>query len=446
MDYQQAVDYILSFTNWEQASAQAYAARKFDLRRMRSFLARLGDPHMGRRTVHIAGSKGKGSMAAMIASVLRAAGYRVGLYTSPHLHSFCERIAFGGAPIPEPDFAHLTEAMMPCVVQENEEGRYGRLTTFELLTALAFMRFRALDAQWQVLEVGLGGRLDATNVVDDKDVCVIGAIGLEHMDILGDTPGLIAAEKAAIIRPHSRVVMGIQPYGEARQVIEQAACKSGCVLVDVADSYSWQRTAWDLRGQSFHLARSGSERRLRIPLLGRHQIENAAVAVAAIDALNENGAGISEDAICEGLLKTEWPGRLEVLGREPWLVVDGAHTPESVERIMQAIEDHFPFRRACFIVGVSEDKNIESMAALLRPLAGQVYATRSSHQRAAPPGRVAEAFRHCGAAVQVTAGVEEALQLAAGLAEKDDLICVLGSLFLVAEARACLMGVAATVR
>lgn len=446
MNYQQAVDYILSFTNWEQAPAIAYAARKFDLRRMRSFLERLGRPQDGRRTVHVAGSKGKGSIAAMVASVLRAAGYTTALYTSPHLHSFCERIALDGAPIAEADFARLTAALAPQVAAENEGGRFGQLTTFELLTALGFLYFQEQGAQWQVLEVGLGGRLDATNVVEEKDVCVVGPVGLEHTAILGDTPAQIAAEKAAIVRPGSVVVLGLQPHPEAAAVVRRVAREAGAeVVVDVAATYRWRRLGWDADGQSFRLAGPGGERELGIPLLGGHQLENAAAAVAAIDALRVRGVTIAEEALAQGLAATRWPGRLEVVQREPWVVLDGAHTPAAVERIGQALREYFAFRRAVLVVGASEDKDLRAMAALLRPLAWRVVTTCSHHPRAAPPQRVAAAFAAEGVPVRVADTVAEAVEAALALAEAPDLVCVLGSLFVTAEAREHLLGLTAAV-
>jgi dihydrofolate synthase/folylpolyglutamate synthase len=445
VNYQEAVNYILSFTNWEQAPAVAYEARKFDLRRMRSFLARLGDPQRGRRTVHIAGSKGKGSMAAMAASVLRAAGFKTGLYTSPHLHSFRERIVFDGEPIPEDDFARLTEEMVPHAATENESARFGTVTTFELLTTLAFLYFRDRGAEWQVLEVGLGGRLDATNVVDDKDVCIICPIELEHAAILGDTPAKIAAEKAAIIQKGNAAIMGVQPYSEAAAVIRQAAVKAGAEFVDVAAIYRWQLLEPDTAGQSFRLEGPNGVRELRLPLLGRHQLENAAAVVAAIEALQARDVAISEDALASGLAATHWPGRLEVVGREPWIVLDGAHTPEAALRLRQALEEYFTFQKAIFIVGFSNDKDLHSIASALKPIAWRAIATQSGHPRALAPEAVAEAFEEQGIAVNSVADVAEAVEAARAVAGPQDLICVLGSIFVAAEAREHLLGLTATV-
>ncbi len=445
MNYRQAIEYVLSFTDWERAPAQAFAAANFDLRRVQSLLARLGNPHLGRQTIHIAGSKGKGSVAAMVASILQAAGYRSGLYTSPHLHNVRERIAVDGQPIGEDDFARLIEVLAPQVAAENEDGRFGQLTTFELLTALAFLYFQDRDARWQVLEVGMGGRLDATNVVDEKAVCVITPISLEHTIVLGDTVEKIAAEKAAILRPGTTVVMAPQPYPEAAAVIRARAAELGAPLLDVGETYSAQRLSWDLTGQSFRLAGPGCSWELRLPLLGAHQVENAATAVAAIDALRSGGVVVSEESIEEGLSQLSWPGRLEVLRDKPLIVVDGAHNGDSARRLRQALRDHFSFGRAILVMGVSEDKTIAAMAEELAPVTHLLIATRSQHPRAAEPEAVAAAFAAHGVASETCPTVAAALDRARALAEPDDLICVVGSLFVVAEAREQVLGLSVTV-
>jgi dihydrofolate synthase/folylpolyglutamate synthase len=444
MDYSQAIEYVLGFTDWERASAQAFAAANFDLRRVQSLLARLGNPHLGRRTIQIAGSKGKGSVAAMIASILQAAGYRSGLYTSPHLHSIRERIAVDGQPIGEDEFARLTEVLAPQVAAENEDGRFGQLTTFELLTALAFLYFQDRDVQWQVLEVGMGGRLDATNVVDEKAVCVIAPISLEHTTVLGDTVEKIAAEKAAILRPETTVVMAPQPYSAAAAVIRARAAELAAPLLEVSETYSVQRLSWDLTGQSFRLAGPGCTRELWLPLLGAHQLENAATAVAAIDALRSGGASVFEESIGEGLGWLSWPGRLEVLRDKPLIVVDGAHNGDSARRLRQALRDHFSFERAILVMGVSGGKTIADMAEELAPLTRLLIATRSQHPRAAEPEAVAAAFAARGVASETCPTVAAALDRARALAEPDDLICVVGSLFVVAEAREQVLGLSVT--
>ncbi len=440
MDYSQAIEYVSSFVDWERAPAQAFGAANFDLRRVQSLLARLGNPHLGRQTIHIAGSKGKGSAAVMIASVLRAAGYRSGLYTSPHLHSFRERIVVDGQPIGEDEFARLTEVLAPQVAAENEDGRFGQLTTFELLTALAFLHFQDRDVQWQVLEVGMGGRLDATNVVVEKAVCVITPVSLEHTTVLGDTVEKIAAEKAAILRPGTMVVMAPQPYPEAAAVVRGRAAELGAPLLDIGETHSVQRLGWDLTGQSFRLTGRGSSRELWLPLLGAHQMENAATAVAAIDALRSGGVAVSDESIGRGLSRLSWPGRLEVLRDKPLIIVDGTHNGDSARRLRQALRDYFSFDRAILVMGVSGDKTIGAMAEELASLTHLLIATRSQHPRAAEPDAVAAVFAAQGVASETCPTVATALDRAQALAGRDDLICVVGSLFVVAEAREQVLG------
>jgi dihydrofolate synthase/folylpolyglutamate synthase len=437
MDYRQAIDYLSGFTNWERTAAQAFAAVNFDLRRVHSLLGRLGNPHRGRRTVHVAGSKGKGSIAAMTAAILTAAspGGGVGLYTSPHLHTFCERVGVDGRPIAQADFARLTEAVAPAAAAENADGRFGELTTFELLTALAFLYFRERGVGWQVLEVGMGGRRDATSVVEGKDVAVVGAISLEHTAILGDTVEEIAAEKAAITRRGCPVVMAPQPFAEAAAVIRRQAKDAGAPLVDVAESYSWQRLAWDLSGQGLRLEGPRGRRELWLPLLGAHQLENAATAVAVIDVLLEGGTRVSEPAIAAGLRQVRWPGRMEVLRERPLVVADGAHNGDSARRLREALRDYFQFRRLILVSGVSQDKTVEDMARELAPLAELVIATSSRHPRAGDATEVAGAYAAAGAATEIAPSVAAGVERALAVAAPEDLVCVVGSLFVAAEAR-----------
>jgi dihydrofolate synthase/folylpolyglutamate synthase len=296
-----------------------------------------------------------------------------------------------------------------------------------------------------VLEVGLGGRLDATNVVDDKDVCIVGPIEMEHAAILGDTPAKIAAEKAAIIRPGSAVVMGVQPYAEAAEVIREVAKGADARFTEVAKAYEWQLLEWDAKGQTFSLSGPGWTRELRIPLLGGHQIENTASAVAAVEALRARGAIITEEALAKGLAVTHWPGRLEVVRERPLVVLDGAHTQEAATRVRQSLGRYFTFERAIFVAGFSEDKDLTAIAAALQPVISQVITTRSRHPRAIDPSIASAAFQTLNIEVTVVEEVAQAMDKGVALAGPNDLVCVLGSIFVAAEAREHLLGLAATV-
>jgi len=239
--------------------------------------------------------------------------------------------------------------------------------------------------------------------------------------------------------------MALQPYPEAAAVIRARAAELGAPLLDVGETYSAQRLSWDLTGQSFRLAGPGCSWELRLPLLGAHQVENAATAVAAIDALRSGGVVVSEESIEEGLSRLSWPGRLEVLRDKPLIVVDGAHNGDSARRLRQALRDHFSFGRAILVMGVSGDKTIAAMAEELAPVTHLLVATRAQHPRAAEPEAVAAAFAAHGVASETCPTVAAALDRARALAEPDDLICVVGSLFVVAEAREQVLGLSVTV-
>jgi dihydrofolate synthase/folylpolyglutamate synthase len=268
---------------------------------------------------------------------------------------------------------------------------------------------------------------------------------MEHAAILGDTPAKIAAEKAAIIRPGSAVVMGMQPYKEAAEVIREVAREADARFTEVAKAYEWQLLDWNAKGQIFRLSGPDRTRELRIPLLGGHQIENTASAVAAVEALRARGAIITEEALAKGLAVTHWLGRLEVVRERPLVVLDGAHTPEAATRVRQSLGRYFTFERAIFVAGFSEDKDLSAIAAALQPVASQVITTKSHHPRAVDPSLVAEAFQTLGIEVMVVEEVAQAVDKAIALAGPHDLVCVLGSIFVAAEAREHLLGLAATV-
>ena len=427
MDYQAALDYILSFADYERLPRSALV---FDLRRIEMLLERLGNPHEVARSIHIAGTKGKGSTAAMIASILTRAGYRTGLYTSPHLLSFTERVKVDGRPIAEEAFARLTEVLKPEVEAVNRLSDCGELTTFELLTALAFAYFKEVKADYQVLETGLGGRLDATNVVW-PEVCVITSISFDHTDVLGDTLAKIAAEKAGIIKPGCPVVCAPQ-FPEAMEVIEMTCRERGARLVRV-DKNAWHRKAFSPEGQSFELSGLLCKYDLNVPLPGEYQLENAATAVTAIEVLTESGAGVSVESITEGLAQVHWPGRLQVLRRKPWVVVDGAHNAYSATRLTEALEQYFDFERAILIIGASSDKDVAGMVAELASLGGEVIVTGSRHPRAVAPVALADEFSKWGTKVEIAENVASAVEIALAKAAPGDLICATGSIFVIAE-------------
>ena len=428
MNYQESLKYLLRFADYERISR---AGVVWDTMRVERLLEKLWNPQHAARTVHIAGTKGKGSTSAMIDSILKEAGYKVGLYTSPHLLSYTERIRVGGKPISEEEWAGLVEGIRPHVEAVNAEKTYGELTTFELYTAMAFAHFRNIRADYQVMEVGLGGRLDATNVTRPQ-VCVITSISYDHMEVLGNTLGKIATEKAGIIKPGVPVVTAPQ-FPEAMEAIERICRERGARLVKAGQDVSWETGKFDEKGQSFHLKGLLAEYDLRIPLLGEHQVENAACAAAAAEILSGTEQKITRAAIVKGLQKTDWPGRLQVLRKKPWLVIDGAHNVYSMQKLGEALQKHFKYDRLILILGFSAEKDVPGMIDEAYKMTRDVIVTASTSPRSARPAALAEGFAKRGVKARAADSVPGALKLALETAEPNDLICATGSIFVVAE-------------
>ena len=436
MDFQQAEDYIFSYNDYEKMPV-SHAAANYDLRRMEELLARMGNPHLVAKSVHIAGTKGKGSVAAMVASVLSCAGYVTGLYTSPHLHTWRERLRVDGMLISEEQFVTLVEKVKPAVEEVNQEATYGQLTTFELLTALGFVFFEQRKVDFHVLEVGMGGQYDATNVIN-PEVCIMTSISLDHTKELGNSTDIIAGEKAGIIKPGSIVVTSSQS-DDVMKVIEETCHERGARLVIVGEDVTWEGTSFDFDKQSLKVEGKLSDYDLSIPLLGQYQIENAAVAVAALEVLAGRRFHISHDNILTGLANVSWPGRFQILSREPLLVIDGAHNPDSARKLKQSLKRYFdveakkPKANKILVIGVSSDKDIAGIASELSPVFDKVIVTRSRHPRAMASSAVAAEFSKNDADVSITVDIPSALTMAMNIAEIEGLVCVAGSLFVVGE-------------
>jgi dihydrofolate synthase/folylpolyglutamate synthase len=435
MNYQEALDYLLKFADYERLPRSGIV---WDLKRIERLLAKLDNPQNYARSVHVAGTKGKGSTAAMIASILQSAAYRVGLYTSPHLLSYTERIRVNGKPIAEADWAKLVEIIQPHVEAENALGDLGQLTTFEIFTAMAFLHFQRVKADYQVLEVGLGGRLDATNVIR-PEVCVIASISFDHMDVLGDTLAKIAGEKCGIIKPGADVVSAPQ-FPEALEVIERVCREKGVRLIKVGQDVTWERIGFNQEGQSFRVKGLKGEYKLRIKLLGEHQLENAANAIAASELLMEKGAKISSRNIAEGIWRVEWHGRLEVLRRRPWVVVDGAHNAYSMQQLGKALAEYFKYDKMKLILGFGADKDIAGMAAEAVKMTGDIILVASKHPRAVKAEALAAEFERHGVKPRLAESVKEAMELALGEAKPNELIGAAGSIFVIAEVMEMMRG------
>ncbi|MFH1663028.1 MAG: folylpolyglutamate synthase/dihydrofolate synthase family protein [Chloroflexota bacterium] len=441
--YQQALDYLYSFIDYE-TMRQPRTAAHFDLRRMDELLARLDNPHLKARTVHIAGTKGKGSTAAMVASALTSAGYKTGLYTSPHLTDLRERFRVDGELISKVSIIELVDRLRPEVEVVNQEAKYGELTTFELLTALGFLYFARKEVDFQVVEAGLGGRLDATNVVR-SEVCVITAIGLDHTDVLGGSLPQIAGEKAGIIKTGSVVISSPQP-DEVVNVIEEKCLENNVrLLVRAGKDVTWRRLGFEADRQLLEVDGRLAKYRIALPLLGSYQQENAAVAVAALEVLAENGFNIKHNDIITGLERVSWPGRFQVMGQKPLIVVDGAHNPASICQFKLSLAGYIksrisfekgskPFGRAILVIGASADKDIAGIVSELFLLFNEVIVTRSRHPRSMKTDTIVAEFRKYGLEPLAAESVPEAVSLAVSKAGEGDLICITGSLFVVGEA------------
>ncbi|MGK2964141.1 MAG: bifunctional folylpolyglutamate synthase/dihydrofolate synthase, partial [Tepidiformaceae bacterium] len=364
------------------------------------------------------------------------------LFTSPHLHAYTERIAIDGDPISTGEFAMGLEAIRP-VVEAERESVHGDVSTFGVLTALFFwlVRAQAKPVRWQVVEVGLGGTFDATNVLTDTDIAVITPISLEHTAILGKTTTAIATDKAGIIKRGCVCVVAPQQDEAVYDVIQRRCGEVGATMVDVRKEYEVVPLDHYIYGQSFQLGGPGSRtRELRTQMLGRHQLDNAATAVAVIDALRKRGHLISDRAIEEGLARTRVHGRMEVMGARPLVIADGAHNGESARALAAGIRDHAEFRRGVSVIGVTSDKDVEGIVEALLPVTGAFIATRFRNTRAMDPSEIVDVVEAQGGEAVAVDRVTDAIDKARERAQEDDLICITGSLYVVAEAREYVLG------
>jgi dihydrofolate synthase / folylpolyglutamate synthase len=433
-EYHAALDWIYSFVDYEAAERPRDPSR-YDLRRVKLCLEHLDNPHLKAKTVHIAGSKGKGSTAAMIFSVLKEAGYKTGLYTSPHLIETYERFKIGDRFIGKDEFIAEVERLKPIVAAINGEARYGELTTFEIMTVLAFDYFARNKVEWQVIEVGLGGRLDATNVVEPQ-LSIITTINLEHTDVLGDTMGEIAAEKAGIIK-HGIPVVSAPQLDEASRVIE-AVCRRMAAPLNVADLAVVTPSNFNDGLQLFNVLGRHNIYDVELPLLGTYQRINCAVAVAAVEGLIDQGVlNLDKDNIERGLAKTDWPGRFQILDRCPLIIVDGAHNPASAQELVASIEAYLGNdlrpHPSVLVIAASSDKDVEGMAEILSPVFDEFVVTHTRHPRAMEAKILGRAFEKLGKRVNYASTTAEAMVLATILSGQDGMICITGSLFAVGE-------------
>jgi dihydrofolate synthase/folylpolyglutamate synthase len=417
MDYREALEYI---------DGVSWLGSRPGLERVTALLEKLGDPQKELKFIHIAGTNGKGSCAAMTASVLRAAGYRTGLFTSPYLFRFNERMQINGEAIADETLAALVTEIRPIA-----DAMADHPTEFELMTAVALLWYRRERCDIVVLEVGLGGRLDATNVIAAPEAAVIMNIGLDHTAILGDTVEKIAAEKAGIIKSGSDVALYQQTPGVEAVVREK--CAAVGVRLHVADFAQLAPEFDSLEGQVF----SYRGRSYALPLLGEHQLKNAAVVLELVKILRQKDWALPQDAVEHGLYAVSWPARFELVRAEPPFVVDGGHNPQCAETVAANLRRYFPDRRHVLLVGVLADKDYPALFDILDTAADEYVCVTPDSERALPAEKLAEFLRRYGKPVTVCADVPAGVEAASAAAGEDGVACAVGSLYMAGAVRAC---------
>ncbi len=418
MDVSQSISYLNSI-DWRGS--------RLGLGRMAALLALLGDPQRGLRYIHITGTNGKGSTAAMLESVLRAAGYKTGLYTSPYVNCFAERIRVMGENIPDEALCRLTER-----VRVAADSMPDHPTTFEMVTALGFLYFAEQACEIVVLEVGMGGELDATNVISAPEAAVFTNIGLDHMEYLGGTVEAIAATKSKIIKPGCSAV-SYEQQPSVRAVLEARCAETGADFTE-ADFSKLRLSSSGLDGQIFDY---GEETDIRIALLGEHQRRNAAVVLETVGVLRRKGWALPKETVRRGMAEARWPARFEILSREPLFILDGGHNPQCMEALAACLKEMLGGRKAVFLVGVMADKDWENMFAPIGPFASEYLAVEPDNPRRLPAEELAAFLSRSGKPVTVVPDVRQAVALALQKAGTDGVVCAAGSLFMAGDIRSC---------
>ncbi|MBM3472630.1 MAG: bifunctional folylpolyglutamate synthase/dihydrofolate synthase [Armatimonadetes bacterium] len=429
LSYEQAVAYLDSLIDFEKLGATYFGRDRFQLATVRRLLAALGDPQAALKIVHIAGTKGKGSTAAILDSVLRQAGVRVGLFTKPHLVDIRERTRVAGELVSPEEFAASVERVRPHVERLNAEPDADPVTFYEAHLAATLVLFATREVEVAIIETGLGGRLDATNALTPVATAIT-RIDFDHVDILGDRLEDIAREKAGILKPGVPCVFAPQAPEVASILREQAACVGAPTISCPAIT--------EHPDGSFDVTAGHVYRGLRLPLAGRHQHENAALAIALGEMLGSTGVVVPEQSVRDGLAEVRWPGRFQVLAGEPTIVLDVAHNRVSAQVLREGLAELLTARPAgaglVLVVGIARDKDVPGFVQALAPLARKVVCTDAHSPRAADPRTIAEAIEDCAAEVICVGTVAEALAQAQQAAEPTDVICITGSFHVVGEA------------
>jgi len=428
MNYDEAMSYLKNLTKfgWNPG-----------LQRIRKLMSLLGNPEKQLKVIHIGGTNGKGSTSAMIASILQKAGYRVGLFTSPHLHAYTERIQINRVQISQERLVNLVNTVKPYMDQMVEEG-FEHPTEFEVYTALALLYFAQEKVDFAVIEVGMGGAIDSTNVVEPL-VAVITNVGMDHMDYLGNTLEEIARVKAGILKPGCKVVTAAD-RPEVLKIITEECQKKQVELIRVGTDVKYEVKSLSAEGTAFNLHGLGQDLAgLVTSLIGYHQAINGATAVTAILALEHFGIRIPLEAIREGLAQTEWAARLEVIRKKPLVLLDAAHNVDGAVTLRQALEEIFKYDKLVLLIGMLADKERQKVMEILGPLASAIVVTKPNNPRALDWQSMAEIARNFTPEVYLEEKVEDAVEKGLTLVGPDDLLCITGSIYMVADARSYLM-------
>jgi dihydrofolate synthase/folylpolyglutamate synthase len=436
----QALEFLNSRTNVEAMRPERVEhARVFNLDRMRALMKALGDPQNSIPCIHVAGSKGKGSVCEMLASILKACGFGVGLYTSPHLTTIRERIRFNNTNIAEPEFVAMLKRVSRAASELDQS--LGEATTFELLTAMAFLHFAELAVDFAVIETGMGGEFDATNIINPV-ATVITALQLEHTQILGPTLDRIATHKAGIIKP-GVPVFTLEQKPEAMAVIQAAATKHAAplhVLGRAPLEFSSRMEGVGSRAVMSKICLTGVTgqfEHIAVPYMGEHQAANCALALCVVDRLRQLGNDLPDGAVADGLRTTPLNGRVQRISEKPAIFVDGAHNPESVSAAIRSIASHMPCESLVVVFGCAADKDCRGMIQSISQCADKVFFTRSRGERAAEPAELLRKYRdvRAGSPSNAAPSVREALAMARNVVGRGDIILVTGSFAIAGEAK-----------
>ncbi len=435
--YQQAIRYLLDRTDYERQRKVRYNVTTFSLDRMDKFLKALGNPHKKIKTIHIAGTKGKGSTATMLGKMVEANGYSVGLYTSPHVTTLHERIAVNSEMINKKMMLGLMNRVHPVI--EKMLSKDNGPSFFEIMTVLAFMHFVDKEVDLAIIETGLGGRLDSTNVIEPELVGIT-SISIDHQNLLGPTLDSITKEKAGVIKKGVPVIT-VSQEPEAMRILKKLACSQKAPLAvtgkDIDFSYRFESSREDGPHTRLCLTTDSSRfEHLRVPLPGEHQAINCGLALAMLDTLKNQGYTFDDQKSISGLSEVKLAGRMEMVSADPRILVDAAHNAASIRALIGAIGQHVPYDSIIVIFGCNNDKDVRGMLAELQYGADKVIFTRSNSPKAVFPSDLAEMYTElCGKMCQTTLSLKEAIRMASSAVSKEDLICVAGSFYLVGQAK-----------